>query len=97
MSKVREILGTLLFIIAMLSYVVGGIYTLIICLAIVREVFGQVVAFLSLLVFPVLIVLAPWYAFLSWGNYYPLLVVYGIWIISTIFAGLSKWLKGNWE
>lgn len=97
MSKVREILGTLLLIIATLFYVVGGICTLIICLAIVREVFGQVVAFLSLLVFPALLVLAPWYAFLAWGNYQPLLIVYGIWIISSIFYGLSKWLKGNWE
>jgi len=97
MSKVREILGTLLLIIAILSYVIGGIYTLIICLAIVRVVFGQVVAYLSLLIFPVLIALAPWYAFLAWGNYQPLLVVYGIWITASIFFGLSKWLKGNWE
>lgn len=97
MSKVREILGTLLLIIAIISYVIGGIYTLIICLAIVRMVFGQVVAYFSLLIFPVLIALAPWYAFLAWGNYHPLLVVYGIWIIASFFFGLSKWLKGNWE
>jgi len=97
MSKIREILGTLLFIIAILFYVVGGIYTLIICIAIVRVVFGQVVAYLSLLVFPALIALAPWYAFLAWGNYRPLLIVYGIWISASILFGLSKWLKRNWE
>jgi len=97
MSKIREILGTLSLIIAILIYVVGGIFTLIICLTIVRAVFGQVVSYLSLLVFPALLVLAPWYAFLAWGNYHPLVVVYGIWIIASIFYSLSKWLKRNWE
>ena len=64
MSRIKKILGTFLLVIAVLIYIIGGIYDLIICFAIVRVVFGQMVACLSLLVFPVLIALAPWYAFL---------------------------------
>jgi len=95
MNKIRRILGYVFSVIAWLIYIVGGIYTLIICIAIARAVFGQVVAYLSLLVFPVLLMIAPWYAFLAWGNYYPLLIVYGIWITATILIVVSKWLLGE--
>jgi len=92
MSTIRKFLGTPLFIIAVISFVIGGIYSLAICLAIVKAVFGEVVAYLSLLVFPVLLALAPWYALLAWGNYRPLLIVYGIGITTTIVFHLAKWI-----
>ena len=95
MSRIKKILGTFLLVIAVLIYIIGGIYDLIICLAIVRVVFGQVVAYLSLLVFPVVIALAPWYAFFAWGRYYPLVIVYGMGITATIFFFVSKWLIGD--
>jgi len=95
MNRIKKTLGIFLSVIAVLIYIIGGIYGLIICLAIVRAVFGQAVAYLSLLVFPVLITLAPWYAFFAWGRYYPLVIVYGMGITATIFFFVSKWLIGD--
>ncbi len=48
-----------------------------ICFAIVKEVFGPVIAFLGLIFFPFILALAPWYAALANHDFYPLLIVYG--------------------
>jgi hypothetical protein len=92
MSKIREIFGRVLLIIAMLSYLIGGIYTVFICWRIVRVVFGPIVSYLSLMIFPMLLIVAPWYALFAWGNWRFLVIVYGVWIMSSILLALSKWL-----
>jgi hypothetical protein len=57
---------------------------LIICFAIVKEVFGPIIAFLGLIFFPFILALAPWYAALANHDFYPLLIVYGGALLGTL-------------
>ncbi len=94
-NKIREILGTGLRIIATILMIGGGIACLIICIGIVKEVFGQAIAYLSLLIFPVLLAVAPLYALVSWSNWFPIAFVYGLAIVTGILFGLANWLTGE--
>jgi hypothetical protein len=57
---------------------------LFICFAIVKEVFGPIIAFLGLIFFPFILALAPWYAALANHDFYPLLIVYGGALLGTL-------------
>ena len=70
-------MGLLLKIPGIAILLVGGLWGLAICFDIVRSVFGAVVAFLSLIFLPVLMGLAPLYALLSDGDWFPLILNYG--------------------
>ena len=66
-----------LFLISILIYVISGIWGLIICFTVVKDVFGPIIAFLGLIFFPFILTIAPWYAALANHDFYPLLIVYG--------------------
>ena len=70
MAGLLRIVGGILFFIA-------GLYGTFLCFWIVQSVFGTIIAFLSLIFFPVLLGVAPWYALFAFGDYIPLLIVYG--------------------
>jgi hypothetical protein len=57
---------------------------LFICFAVVKNVFGPIIAFLGLIFFPFILTLAPWYAALANHDFYPLLIVYGGIILGTL-------------
>lgn len=97
MRKIASFLGTSISIIATILLIIGGLLSLIICFGIVKEVFGPVVSFLSLAVFPILLVMAPLYALLAWGNWFPIAFVYGLGITVTILFYIVKhlWNEDN--
>jgi len=95
MNKIATFLGSILSIVIPILMFGGGIISLIICIGIVREVFGPAVSFLSLIIFPVLLTVAPWYALVAWGNWFPLVVVYGMGITVTILFHISSRLTGE--
>ncbi|MBC8302794.1 MAG: hypothetical protein H8E55_44455 [Pelagibacterales bacterium] len=69
-------------------WLIAGLVGLSLCFDIVYIVLGPVWAFLSLLIFPVLLGIAPWYALFAWGDWLPLLVVYGGGLGPGILMGL---------
>ena len=78
-----------LFLISILIYVISGIWGLIICFTVVKDVFGPIIAFLGLIFFPFILTLAPWYAALANHDFYPLLIVYGGIILGTLFFRIA--------
>jgi len=73
-----------LFLVGILIYVITAFWGLFICFAIIKEVFGLIIAFLGLIFFPFVLVLAPWYAALTNHDFYPLLIVYGGALLGTL-------------
>lgn len=76
MGAVFKVPGYILF-------VIGGIWGLIICLGIIHSKLGFFGVLVSLFLFPVVTVVAPWYVGLADGNWRPLMVIYG--------SGLLAW------
>jgi hypothetical protein len=64
--------------------VITAFWGLFICFAVVKDVFGPIIAFLGLIFFPFVLTLAPWYAALANNDFYPLLIVYGGVILGTL-------------
>ena len=78
-----------LFLVGILIYVITAFWGLFICFAVVKEVFGPIIAFLGLIFFPFILALAPWYAALANHDFYPLLIVYGGLILGTLFFRIA--------
>ena len=95
MEKTKDFLGTGLRTVATILMIGGGFVGLFICIGIVREVFGHTVSYLSLIVFPVLLAVAPWFALFSWGNWFPLIFIYGCALVAGLLFGFANKLKGE--
>jgi len=80
----------ILKITAILLFLFAGLYGLMLCFSIVQQIFGTFVAYLSIVLLPFLLGLAPWYALFANGDFIPLLVVYGGGIPATILYLLSE-------
>tara|TARA_Y100000816_G_C25686239_1_gene363218 strand:- start:27 stop:293 length:267 start_codon:yes stop_codon:yes gene_type:complete len=83
MAGIMRVTGGLLFAFA-------GLYGMVLCFGLVADVFGNAVAFISLIFFPVLLGIAPWYALLANGDFVPLLVTYGGGIPAFVLWGLAE-------
>jgi uncharacterized membrane protein YuzA (DUF378 family) len=71
-------------------FVFAALWGLILCFDIIDQAFGTIIAFISLIFFPFVLGLAPWYALFIYGDFTPLLVVYGGGIPAAILYALSK-------
>ncbi len=69
---------------AIILYVAGGLWGLIICLGIIADKVGAIGAGIAFFLLPFTLYLAPWYAGFVDSNWFPLMVIYG----TTIAAGL---------
>lgn len=81
-SKFLEIIGVI-------TILVSSVWGLALSVNIVASVFGKMFAFLSLLVFPAILIIAPPYAAFIENNYLPLTVIYG-----GIAVGLALFFNG---
>jgi hypothetical protein len=72
-----------------------GLWGLILSVAIVNYAAGFGGVVIGFFLFPVTLFSAPWYALVQWGSWYPLAVIYGGGIFSSILFGLGKLLSGN--
>ena len=72
------------FGISIIVYIITAFWGLVICFDVVKEIVGGFLAFISLIFFPFLLTLAPWYALLVNHNFYPLLIVYGGGVLGSI-------------
>lgn len=70
-------MGTILRMLGMLAYLVAGLLGLVICLGILVDVGGVLLAVIGFFIFPAALGIAPWIPLLTQGNWVPLVVVYG--------------------
>jgi hypothetical protein len=80
---------------AFLIYIVAGLWGLIICLRIVADTLGTVMAIVSLFLLPALLSIAPWYQGLWHGDWFPLALIYGGGVIATILFGIGSMIDGQ--
>ena len=71
-------------------YITCGLWGLFLSFQIVDSVFGEGAAFLSLLIAPAILGIAPLYALFANGDWLPLVVVYGGTIIGGIFFSIGE-------
>ena len=81
----RWSIGGIFKIIAMVSYFIFGIWGLIVSVAIVNYTAGFWGVVIEFFIFPVTLIAAPWYALVEFGTWYPLVVIYGGGIFSSLF------------
>ena len=70
-------MAAILRMLGILVYLVAGLLGLIICLQIIVEVGGVLLAVVSFFLFPIALGIAPWIPLFADGNWAPLLIVYG--------------------
>ena len=89
---VSKFIGLALMACTWIGAIAIGFYVLFESFDIVSYLFGDVIAFLSLIIAPVMLAIAPWFMVLNYGDWSLLIITYGaipfIWImlgISTMF------------
>ena len=80
---------------AALLWIVCGVWGLFICFGIVKNAAGTVVAVISLFLAPALLGLAPWYAGLALGDWFPLLLTYGGGIVAYGLFAIGTAIDGG--
>jgi hypothetical protein len=70
-------MGALFKIPGGIVYFIGGLWGFFICLGIISDAIGFWGAAAAFILLPITVYLAPWYAALGKGNWFPLLVIYG--------------------
>lgn len=70
-------MGAIFKIPAIIVYVLGGVWGLLVCLGILSTQFGVVGGVVAFFLFPITVYIAPWYAAIAHGNWFPLLLIYG--------------------
>lgn len=88
-------LGSILKGIGIFLYVIFGLWGLIVSLSIVNQVAGFGGVVIGFFLFPVMLLAAPWYALVAWGNPAPLMVVYGGGILASMLYGIGAAIKNE--
>ena len=91
-STMKQTMGTSFLVLAFLTWVVSGIYGTILCLRIITDHFGVIVAFISLIFFPAMHLVVPWYEGAVNSNWFPMQVVYGGFFCALVLAAISMTL-----
>lgn len=91
----REGIGAIIKGAGYVAWVVFGIWGMLLCYAIVNQVAGFWGIVLGLTFLPMTFIAAPWYAALSWGNWLPLLIIYGGGISATVLFAVGSSIAGD--
>lgn len=71
-------------------FAIFGLWSLIIELAIVNQVVGFWCVVVGFMLLPLIFAVAPWYTLVAWGNWFPLLIVYGGEILAAVLFGVGS-------
>lgn len=88
-------MGSVFKIPALIVYVVGGLWGLIVCLGIVSSKAGTLAAIIAFFVLPITLYIAPWYVGFVESNWFPVLLVYGSGIAAAILYGIGALIDGD--
>lgn len=87
-NKIGEVIKEIGYVV----YFIFGLWGLLICFQLVKYVFGEQYAFLSLLIFPLTLFFTPWYVLYEWGDWFPLIIIYGGGIIGRVIVYIGEWM-----
>lgn len=91
----RKAIGGVFSGLGCIVYGLFGIAALFVNLAIVIEAAGFWGAVIGFVIFPVTLVVAPWYALIAWGNPLPLAVTYGGFVVLLVLNGIAALISGD--
>jgi len=91
----KESIGTFFKILGYVAYAIFGLWGFIVELAIVNYAAGFWGVVIAFVIAPITLVTAPWYALVAWGNWFPLLLVYGGGILAAVLCGIGTIISGN--
>jgi len=94
-NRLRGTVGGILKTIAVIMWIVVGLAGFLLELIIVEEAAGFWGVVLGITFLPAVLLAAPWYALVAWGNWLPLLVVYGGGISAAILYGVGSAIAGD--
>ena len=94
-NQMRKFFGSIFKVFGGIAFFIFGLWGLIFELAIVNQAAGFWGVVIGIFILPVTFVAAPWYAIVEWGNWFPLLIVYGGGIVSAIFFGIGSLIAGD--
>jgi len=87
-SGIFKVLGGIVF-------VIFGLWGFFIELAIIEQVAGFWGVVICIILGPVTFVVAPWYALVVWGNWFPFAIVYGGGIVAAVLFGIGTAIAGD--
>ena len=91
----KSLLSTIITILLYLTYFLTGISALFINLGIVNEVAGFWGLVIGLFIFPIVLVVAPFYAFFEFNDLFPLIITYGGTIVAIILNIIHRVVVGE--
>jgi hypothetical protein len=94
-NKLRGNAGGILKVVAIIMYLILGLAGSVLQLSIVYEVAGSWGVVVGIFLLPVVLLVAPWYALIAWGNWLPVVVVYGGGIAATILYAIGSAIAGD--
>jgi hypothetical protein len=83
-------MGSFFKICGMLIFWIAGIVGFILCLGVVANNLGFIGTVIAFMLFPVTILVAPWYEALANSNWFLVLLIYGGGIVSAIFGAIGS-------
>ena len=88
-----RVIGNVFMVLGGLIGAIIGLWGFIITLMIVNYAAGFWGVFIGFMFFPVTFTVAPLYALVQWGTWFPLILNYGGGITAALLLGLGKYLK----
>jgi len=94
-NQMRNFFGGIFKIMGGITFAILGLWGLIIELSIVNQAAGFWGVVIGFFILPITFVAAPWYALVAWGNWFPLLIVYGGGIAAAVLFGIGSLIAGD--
>jgi hypothetical protein len=94
-NQMRKLFGGIFKVFGGIAFFIFGLWGLIIELAIVNQAAGFWGVVIGFLILPITFVAAPWYALVEWGNWFPLLIVYGGGILAIVSFCIGSAIAGD--
>jgi hypothetical protein len=91
-------MGAILSMLGLLTYVVVGLLGLIMCVGILLNAGGPILAIVGFFLFPIAMAVAPWIPVVTAGNWTAVLVIYGGGLLGVVLNGVGGALEsGSFE
>ena len=88
-------MGSIFKVPAFAVYGIGALWGLWICVSLVYQLGGILLAAITLVLAPGLLYLAPWYAALFKGDWFPVILIYGTTILSCVLYFIGEVIDGR--
>ena len=91
----RKILGSPFKLIAIIIFIVTGLWAFVLSISVINDALGFLGVVLGILFTPILLAAAPWYVLVEYGSFKLLIITYGGLIVGWIFYFIGLFISGN--